>query len=207
VRGFRIEPGEIEAALLRHPAVRDAVVVVREDAGGPRLAAYAGTGDAAAAPEELRAHLAGLLPAHMVPADFVVLAALPRTPNGKTDRAALPAPAAAPAAAWTAPRTETETELARIWAEALGVERVGADDHFFRLGGHSLLATRVLAAVWESFGVEVPLHRVFDAPTLAGMAATVDGEREAALAAMLAELDGITDDEARLLLATEGEQN
>ncbi|HEX8275796.1 MAG TPA: amino acid adenylation domain-containing protein [Longimicrobiaceae bacterium] len=207
LRGFRIEPGEIEVALLRHPAVREAVVVVREEAGGPRLVAYAGTGGAAAAAEELRAHLAGLLPAHMVPVDFVVLAALPKTPNGKTDRAALPAPAAAPAAEWTAPRTETEIELARIWAEALGVERVGADDHFFRLGGHSLLATRVLAAVWESFGVEVPLHRVFDAPTLAGMAATVDGEREAALAAMLAELDGITDDEARLLLATEGEQN
>ncbi|MEW5928294.1 MAG: amino acid adenylation domain-containing protein [Gemmatimonadota bacterium] len=207
LRGFRIEPGEIEAALLRHPAVREAVVVVREDAGGPRLVAYAGTGDATAGAEELRAHLAGLLPAHMVPAGFVVLAALPKTPNGKTDRAALPAPASAPVAAWTAPRTETETELARIWAEALGVERVGVDDHFFRLGGHSLLATRVLAAVWESFGVEVPLHRVFDAPTLAGMAAVVDGEREAALAAMLVELEGITDEEARLLLATEGEQN
>jgi acyl-coenzyme A synthetase/AMP-(fatty) acid ligase/acyl carrier protein len=207
LRGFRIEPGEIEAALLRHPAVREAVVVVRDDAaGGPRLAAYAGAGDAAVSPDGLRAHLAGLLPAYMVPADLVVLAALPKTPNGKTDRAALPAPAAAPVAEWTAPRTETETELARIWAEALGVERVGVDDHFFRLGGHSLLATRVLGAVWESFGVEVPLHRVFDAPTLAGMAAVVDGEREAELARMLAELDEISDEEARLLLATEGEQ-
>jgi amino acid adenylation domain-containing protein len=207
LRGFRIEPGEIEAALLRHPAVREAVVVVRDDAsGGPRLAAYAGAGDAAVSADELRAHLAALLPAYMVPADLVVLAALPKTPNGKTDRAALPAPAAAPVAEWTAPRTETETELARIWAEALGVERIGVDDHFFRLGGHSLLATRVLAAVWGSFGVEVPLHRVFDAPTLAGMAAVVDGEREAELARMLAELDEISDEEARLLLATEGEQ-
>ncbi|HLL48017.1 MAG TPA: phosphopantetheine-binding protein, partial [Longimicrobiaceae bacterium] len=156
--------------------------------------------------DELRAHLAGLLPAYMVPADLVVLAALPKTPNGKTDRAALPAPAAAPVAEWTGPRTETETELARIWAEALGVERVGVDAHFFRLGGRSLLAARVLGAVWESFGVEVPLHRVFDAPTLAGMAAVVDGEREAELARMLAELDEISDEEARLLLATEGEQ-
>ncbi|HEV2735721.1 MAG TPA: non-ribosomal peptide synthetase, partial [Longimicrobiaceae bacterium] len=207
LRGFRIEPGEIEAALLRHPDVREAVVVAREDpAGGPRLAAYAGAGDAAVSADGLRAHLAALLPAYMVPADLVVLAALPRTPNGKTDRAALPAPAAAPVAEWTAPRTETEAELARIWAEALGTERVGVDDHFFRMGGHSLLAARVLAAVWESFGVEVPLHRVFDAPTLAGMAAVVDGEREAELARMLAELDGISDEEARLLLATEGEQ-
>ncbi|MET0400662.1 MAG: amino acid adenylation domain-containing protein [Longimicrobiaceae bacterium] len=206
LRGFRIEPGEVEAALLRHPAVRETVVVVRDAPDGPRLAAYVGAGDAAVAADELRGHLAALLPAHMVPADFVVLAALPRTPNGKTDRAALPEPAAAPAAAWTAPRTATEVELARIWAEALGVERIGVDDHFFRLGGHSLLATRVLAAVWESFGVEVPLHRVFDAPTLAGMAAVVDGERETELARMLAELDDMSDEEARLLLAAEGEQ-
>jgi amino acid adenylation domain-containing protein len=207
LRGFRIEPGEIEAALLRHPDVREAVVVVCEDAaGGPRLAAYAGSGDVAVSADGLRAHLTTLLPAYMVPADIVVLAALPKTPNGKTDRAALPAPGVAPVAEWTAPRTETETELARIWAEALGVERIGVDDHFFRLGGHSLLAARVLAAVWESFGVEVPLHRVFDAPTLAGMAAVVDGEREAELARMLAELDEISDEEARLLLATEGEQ-
>ncbi len=207
LRGFRIEPGEVEAALLRHPAVREAVVMVRDAApGGPRLVAYVGTGDAAVAADELRGHLAALLPAHMVPADLVVLAALPRTPNGKTDRAALPEPASAPAAAWTAPRTATEAELARIWAEALGVERIGVDDHFFRLGGHSLLATRVLAAVWESFGVEVPLHRVFDAPTLAGMAKVVDGERETELARMLAELDDMSDEEARLLLAAEGEQ-
>jgi amino acid adenylation domain-containing protein len=207
LRGFRIEPGEVEAALLRHPAVRETVVMVRDAApGGPRLVAYVGAGDAAVAADELRGHLAALLPAPMVPADFVVLAALPRTPNGKTDRAALPEPAAAPAPAWTAPRTATEVELARIWAEALGVERIGADDHFFRLGGHSLLATRVLAAVWDSFGVEVPLHRVFDAPTLAGMAAVVDGERETELARMLAELDDMSDEEARLLLAAEGEQ-
>ncbi|HEX2188123.1 MAG TPA: amino acid adenylation domain-containing protein, partial [Longimicrobiaceae bacterium] len=205
LRGFRIEPGEVEAALLRHPGVAEALVVVREDAAGePRLAAYVGAGDAAIPADGLRAHLAGLLPAHMVPADFVLLPALPRTPNGKTDRAALPAPEAAAPEVWTAPRTETERGLAALWAEALGRERIGARDHFFRLGGHSLLATRVIAAVWERFGVELPLHRVFEAPTLAGMAAAIDGEREAALGRMLAELETITDEEARLLLA-EGE--
>ncbi len=206
LRGFRIEPGEVEAVLLRHPSVREAVVVVREDApGDPRLVAYVGAGEAPGAiAASLREHLSRTLPAYMVPADFVVLPALPRTPNGKTDRAALPAPAAAPEPEWVAPETETEVELARVWAEALGVDRVGRGSHFFRMGGHSLLATRVLAEVWGRFGVDVPLHRVFEAPTLEGMAGLVDRAREEELSRMLAELDGISDEEARELLAAEG---
>ena len=206
LRGFRIEPGEVEAVLLRHPSVREAVVVVREDSpGDPRLVAYVGAGeDSGGAAAALREHLSRTLPAYMVPAEIVVLPTLPRTPNGKTDRAALPAPAAAPEPEWVAPETETEVELARVWAEALGVDRVGRGSHFFRMGGHSLLATRVLAEVWERFGVDVPLHRVFEAPTLAGMAGLVDRAREEELSRMLAELDGISDEQARELLAAEG---
>jgi non-ribosomal peptide synthetase component F len=174
VRGVRIEPGEIEAALAALPGVRQAAVAVQEgrSAGDRRLVAYvAGT----AAVETLRESLRASLPEHMIPAAFVLLPALPLTPNGKVDKKALPAPdAPRSAAGWQAPRTPVEEVLANIWAELLGVERVGADGHFFELGGHSLLATRVTARLHGAFGVEVPLRDLFEAPVLADLAVRIE---------------------------------
>ncbi|MET0396905.1 MAG: amino acid adenylation domain-containing protein, partial [Longimicrobiaceae bacterium] len=177
VRGFRVEPGEVEAALASHPAVRQAVVVVREAAPGDRrLVGYVTARPGATlAPAELRSWLGGRLPEYMVPGALVVLEAMPLTPRGKIDRRALPAPDAyGEAAAHVAPRTQTEEVLAGVWAEVLGVERVGAADDFFALGGHSLLATRVASRLREAFGVEVPLRAVFEAPVLADLALRVD---------------------------------
>ncbi len=186
VRGFRVEPGEVEATLGRHPSVLEAVVVAREDAPGDRrLVAYVvPAAGAAAVPAELRAFAGEHLPAYMVPAAVVVLEGLPLSSNGKIDRAALPAPEwTAAADAFVAPRTPTETTLAGIWARVLGVERVGADDDFFALGGHSLLATRVVSQIRDVMGVEVPLRTAFEAPTVAALAARVDSLRGAGAAA------------------------
>ncbi|HEU0079734.1 MAG TPA: non-ribosomal peptide synthetase, partial [Longimicrobiaceae bacterium] len=206
IRGFRIEPGEIEAALLEHPALLDAVVVARDDgAGGRRLAAYASPAAGAEAPRpaELRAHLKERLPEYMIPASFTVLEALPLTSNGKVDRRALPDPElAADADAYVAPATPTEETLAAIWAEVLKLERVGARDEFFALGGHSLMATRVIARAREAFGVEVPLRAIFEAPTVAGLAARVDEllRADAAAAAGEAELAASAGPDRQLLL-------
>jgi amino acid adenylation domain-containing protein len=177
LRGFRIEPGEIEAALRNHPAVAEAVVLLREDRpGDPRLVAWLEIAPGAAAPAaaELREHLRRRLPDYMVPAAFVPLPSLPRNANGKLDRRALPAPeglAARPGAEPVAPRDEVEAEVAAIWRRLLAVDRIGVHDDFFELGGHSLLANRVLAAVRERLGAEVPLRALFQAPTVAGLAA------------------------------------
>jgi amino acid adenylation domain-containing protein len=174
IRGFRIEPGEVGAALARHPGIREAVVVARTEGGETRLAAY--FVPAADAPDaaELRAWLRRGLPDAMVPSAFVALDALPLTANGKVDRRALPAPAWADAsAAGAAPRTPAEEVLAGLWAELLGADRIGPDDDFFALGGHSLLATRMLSAIRRRFGVEVPVRALFEAPTLAGLAARI----------------------------------
>ncbi|HLL48506.1 MAG TPA: amino acid adenylation domain-containing protein, partial [Longimicrobiaceae bacterium] len=180
LRGFRVEPGEVEAALLARREVREAVVVVREDAPGQqRLVAYlvAEAGEAPSA-AELRAHLSSRLPEHMVPSALVVLEALPLNVNGKVDRRALPPPERESAAyAHRAPRTAAEEVLAGIWAEVLGLERVGAEEGFFELGGHSLLVTRVVSRVREAFGVEVPLRALFEASTVAALAARIDALR------------------------------
>jgi len=182
VRGFRIEPGEVESALLGHPALRRAVVAARDDrAGGKRLVAYVIPAEGASpAGEELRAWLRRTLPEHLVPSAFVTLDALPLTPSGKVDRRALPEPDAVGADADSAPlSTPTEEILAGIWAEVLGAGRVGAHDDFFALGGHSLLGTRVVARVRDAFGVELPLRALFEAPTVAALAARVDAARGA----------------------------
>jgi len=208
VRGFRIETGEVEAALTDHPAVREALVMAREDAPGDRrLAAYV-VGEGARGPDVdvLRAWLRGRLPDYMVPADWVTLEALPLTPNGKTDRAALPAPdASAGERAYAAPRTAVEEVLADIWRDVLGVERVGVHDDFFALGGHSLLATRVVTRTRRMLHAELPLRVLFETPTVAGVAAALarleprPGQTEKA-AEMLRRVAGMTPEEVQRLL-------
>ncbi|HSF40852.1 MAG TPA: amino acid adenylation domain-containing protein [Thermoanaerobaculia bacterium] len=178
VRGFRVEPGEIEAALRDHKAVREAAVVARpEPSGNLRLVAYV-VADAAA--PELRDFLAHRLPPHMVPSAFVALYALPLTPNGKLDRKALPAPESAGAtgeASFTAPRTPREELLAGLWAQLLERPRIGIFDNFFELGGHSLLGARLISRVRQVLGVELPLRTLFEAPTVSGLAERIDGLR------------------------------
>jgi amino acid adenylation domain-containing protein len=177
VRGFRIEPGEIEARLLEHPDVREAVVLVREDAPGDRrLVAYV-VGEETPGADVLRAHLGQTLPEYMVPAAYVRLERLPLSPNGKLDRPALPAPEGDAYATreYEAPLGETEQALAEIWSEVLGIERVGRHDGFFELGGHSLLVVRVIARMRQR-GLHAELRAVFTAPTLAALAAEVGGE-------------------------------
>ncbi|WP_275127684.1 non-ribosomal peptide synthetase [Streptomyces monomycini] len=176
IRGHRVEPGEVEAALAGHPSVARAAVTVREDRpGDQRLAAYVVPADGAGAepvdPAELRAYLARRLPEPMVPALFTTLGALPLTRNGKVDRRALPAPALAPASTGRPPRSPEEEILCGLFAEVLGVPRAGADDGFFALGGHSLLATRLVSRVRTVLGAELPVRAVFETPTVAGLAA------------------------------------
>jgi amino acid adenylation domain-containing protein len=177
VRGFRIEPGEIEAVLCAHEGVSEARVVVREDEPGEqRLVAYVvGGADA----DALREHLRRSLPEYMVPAAFVALEQLPLTPNGKLDVRALPAPDFGADGRHVAPRTPAEEVLAGIWAEVLKLERVGRHDHFFELGGHSLLATRMISRVREVFRVELPVRAVFEGPTVAELAEQVEALRRA----------------------------
>jgi amino acid adenylation domain-containing protein len=172
VRGFRIELGEIEAALACQPGVREAVVLLREDApGDKRLVAYV-TGEVVV--EDLRRPLRERLPEVMVPAAFVHLATLPLSANGKVDRKALPVPDRGPAPGFVAPRTPVEEALGEIWAEVLGRERVGVHDNFFELGGHSLLAVVLMARIEKRLGKTFPLVTLFAAPTLEALAALVD---------------------------------
>ncbi|MCP4654560.1 MAG: AMP-binding protein, partial [bacterium] len=177
IRGFRIELGEVETVLARHPLVRDAAVLAR-DAGpvGKRLVAYVVPAVAGTEPEaELRSTLEEALPEYMVPAVFVFLDGLPLNANGKLDREALPEPDwGAGEREYVAPRTPAEERLAEIWAEVLGIDRVGAEDSFFELGGHSLLATQVMSRLRTAFAVEVALRELFTAPTLAGLAARLE---------------------------------
>ncbi|HEX9938621.1 MAG TPA: amino acid adenylation domain-containing protein, partial [Longimicrobium sp.] len=175
IRGFRIEPGEIEAVLSAHAEVREARVLVWEDAPGEqRLVAYVVGG---AQTDELREHLRRSLPDYMVPAAFVALDALPLTPNGKLDRKALPAPDddAYARRGYEAPLGEVEAALAGIWAEVLGVERVGRWDHFFELGGHSLLAIRLIERMRRA-GLYMEVRALFTTPVLAELALAVGGE-------------------------------
>lgn len=187
LRGYRIEPGEIEAALERQPGVAQAAVLVREDSpGDPRLVAYVvGT----ATEPVLRAALAAELPEHMVPQHFVALAAMPLTPNRKLDRKALPKPssAAAPQAAATAfeaPASSVAADLAAIWARVLGVPKVGAKDNFFALGGHSLLAVQAHREIRDRMGAaKVSITDIFRFPVLEQLAAHIEGPKPAAPAA------------------------
>ncbi|MCU0507574.1 MAG: amino acid adenylation domain-containing protein [Anaerolineae bacterium] len=214
IRGFRIELGEIEAALREHLAVADAVVVARDDsaAGGEkRLVAFVVAAMGGADPlvaRSLRAFVAEHLPPYMVPAAFAPLDALPLTPSGKVDRNALKA-APLPdfdleqsGEAYIAPRTPLEEEIAAIWADVLGsvsrsgAPRIGVNDNFFDLGGHSLLATQIVSRLRARYPVDLPLRRLFEAPTVAGLAALIEEallsqQTEDELAALLAELDDL----------------
>jgi acyl carrier protein len=179
LRGFRVEPAEIETVLEQHPAVRQAVVLPRDDLpGGRGLVAYlVANQEAISTRKALRGYLRERLPNYMVPAALVFLDALPLTPNGKVDRAALPAPdqlRPEPGEAFVAPRTRIEVKLAEIWAQVLGLERVGVHDSFFDLGGHSLLATQVMSRVRETFHMDLPLRCIFERPTIGGLAAFIE---------------------------------
>ncbi|MGW7018665.1 amino acid adenylation domain-containing protein [Streptomyces decoyicus] len=168
VRGYRIEPGEVEQVLERHPAVERAVVLADVDADGSRLLCYAVTkGDPA--PAELRAYARTVLPAHMVPAFILPVDAIPLTGNGKLDRSALPRPESALPVS-RPPATERERLLCALFAETLGVPEVGAEDSFFDLGGHSLLATRLINRVRTETGCELSIRTLFDAPVVADLA-------------------------------------
>jgi amino acid adenylation domain-containing protein len=177
IRGVRIEPEEVTAVLARHERVSACAVVARAGEGGePFLVAYVVARDGGATAGELRAFLAEHLPAALVPSAFVRLERMPLTPNGKLDRRALPSPEAADAAAprpYVAPRTPIERLLAGIWAEVLGVPRVGVDDDFFELGGHSLGATRIIARARTALGAELPLRSFFETPTVAGLSLAI----------------------------------
>jgi acyl-CoA synthetase (AMP-forming)/AMP-acid ligase II len=194
VRGFRIEPGEIEAALGAHPQVRQAVVLALADGPGDKsLVAYVVSPPDEPPPDEadIRAFLKQRLPDYMVPALFVPLAELPLTPNGKVDRRALPLPdwsRPAERAVHQPPRTAAEEILAAIWCEVLRVSSVGAFDDFFAIGGHSLLATQVVARVHAAVGVELPLRALFETPTLAELAQVVEEQ-------LILQMDDLSDEE------------
>ncbi|MGW0238879.1 amino acid adenylation domain-containing protein, partial [Streptomyces sp. NPDC002996] len=173
VRGFRIELGEIESVLARHPAIGQVAVVVREDRPGDKqIVAYPvpEPGQELPRPAALRAHVGADLPDYMVPAAFVAIDAIPVTPNGKLDRKALPLPDLAALAAGRAPRTPQEEILCGLFAEILGLPRVGIDDSFFDLGGHSLQATRLVSRIRSVFDAELPLRSLFETATPAGLA-------------------------------------
>jgi amino acid adenylation domain-containing protein/non-ribosomal peptide synthase protein (TIGR01720 family) len=175
IRGFRVELGDIEATLLSHHSIKDSIVVLNETTkGAQRLIAYFVAQDGTApASVELQNFLKTKLPDYMVPPLFVLLEEMPLTPNGKVDRKALPAPDGAQAevaAHYVAPQTPLQEVLVELWADVLGVERIGIHDNFFELGGHSLLGTQVISRLREIFGMELWLRHLFEQPTVAGLA-------------------------------------
>ncbi|MEZ2221793.1 amino acid adenylation domain-containing protein [Rhizobium sp. RCC_161_2] len=175
IRGFRVEPGEIEAALVSQPEIRQAVVILREDPGqGKRLVAYlvSAHGEAVDGPD-VSARLAHSLPSHMIPSAYVTLSTIPLNVNGKIDRHALPAPQWQIQEGFVAPRSEAEKMIARIWCETLGLDEVGVHDSFFKLGGDSLAAARMIAAVRSKINPAIPLGAIFELPTIASLAVLI----------------------------------
>jgi len=211
VRGFRVELGEIEAALDQHPAVHESVVVASGAAGSDkRLVAYVVCDESQpASVQELKAFLKNRLPHYMVPPVFVLMSAMPLTPNGKVDRHALPDPEQTRPelqVEYVAARTEIEAALTEIWMQLLGLEQIGIFDNFFDLGGHSLLATKVVSRVRETFEVELPLRTVFESPTIAELsdcienADSADQEDLEDLSELLESLERLTEAETSALL-------
>jgi len=198
VRGFRVEPNEVSAALNRHSSVLHSAVVARDIAPGDRrLVAYlVPRAESRPTLSELRHFLAARLPDFMVPGTFVMLESLPLTANGKVDRARLPAPDGANTLrdrAFMDPRTETERVLAAMLGPLLGQEQVDVEENFFTVGGHSLLGTQLISRVRETFRVELPLRVVFEAPTVAQLSAEIER-------LLLAKLERMSDDEAESIL-------
>ncbi|HJP93408.1 MAG TPA: amino acid adenylation domain-containing protein [Pyrinomonadaceae bacterium] len=206
VRGYRIELGEIEAALSGHPLIRQSVVLLRQDGGRERLVAYVtGSRLRPANTPEIAEFLTQRLPDYMVPAPIVVLRAFPTTPNGKVDRAALPAPEEAQGVDRVVrpPQTLVEIELAKIWSGLLKMEELSVHDDFFDLGGHSLLATQVVSRVRKTFNKDIPLRSIFDAPTIAKLAGVIESATSADTVDLRMELEAIeslSDEEAERLL-------
>ena len=198
IRGHRVEPDEIAAVLNRHPSVAASTVVGRGPAGERQLVAYVlPAADAEPSARELHDFLASRLPDYMLPAAFVRLASLPLTTSGKLDKAALPEPAAdnsLDSVVSRAPSTPTERRLARIVADLLRTESVGADDHFFLMGGHSLLGTQLVLRAREAFGIDLTLRHLFEAPTVAELASVVER-------LVLERVAAMSEEEARLLAA------
>jgi len=213
IRGFRVELGEIEATLEKDPSVHTAVVVAREDTSGSRrLVAYVVPAPGAdPTAQQLRRFLERRLPQYMLPSDFVSLEAFPMTPTGKIDRLALPAPGRQRSVPEDlAPRTPVEKRVAEIWKEILNIDRVSVTDNFFELGGHSLLATRVASRVADSFGLRISLRRIFERPILEGFAFSIaedmaGSEQPERINELVAEVRGLSDEEALLRLASEGQ--
>ncbi|MFH9500685.1 condensation domain-containing protein, partial [Streptomyces globisporus] len=176
LRGFRIELGEVEAVLAACPGVAAAVAVIREDRPGDRrLVGYVVPGDGTGPePAAVRSRLAGLLPDHMVPAAIVTIPEIPLTPNGKLDRKALPAPDYSGAVLSGVPRDARQEILAGLFAEVLGLDRVGVEEGFFELGGHSLLAMRLIGRVRAVLGADLVIRDLFSAPTVAALARVVE---------------------------------
>jgi amino acid adenylation domain-containing protein len=213
VRGYRVECTEVERALLEHAAIKKAVVMARQDVlGEARVVAYfTSFSQPGPSVSELRRFLAEKFPDYMIPSVFVMLDAIPLTPGGKVDRKALPLPSSARPkldTSFVAPTTPVEKKLAQIWADVLSIDQVGIHDNFFDLGGHSLLATQVISRVINTFRVELPVQFLFESPTVADMAVVIT-ENQAKkvgpedLARMLAELEALSDEEARQRLADE----
>ncbi|MBF8271704.1 MAG: amino acid adenylation domain protein [Magnetococcales bacterium] len=182
VRGYRIELGEIEAVLARHPDVYEAAATTREETPGDKqLIAFVEARQSQPKADELRTFLKRKLPDYMIPATFVVMGALPRSPNGKVDRRALPSAAEGNPAMESSlelPRSPTEELVAAVWGTLLNKKQVGRDNNFFDLGGHSLMATRVISRLRDLFSLDLPLTLLFDAPTVAGISAQIDAARQ-----------------------------
>jgi acyl carrier protein len=208
IRGFRIELAEIETVLGEHPLVREVAVIAREDTpGDKRIAAYivprsGHTPDVS----ELRHHLKHRLPDYMLPSVFVTLKSMPLSETGKIDRESLPAPEQsrpAPEESYAAPATALEKVLAGIFGEVLKIERVGVGDNFFELGGHSLLAARVVSKIRQIFAIELPVRRLFEEPTVSGLAGEMLKNERARIertAELLCEISRMSDDAVTAML-------
>jgi len=211
IRGHRVEPEQVERALMEHPGVKDAVVLgMTGKSGGDKLIGYFTAGESPAPKvESLRSCLKEKLPDYMIPAGFVQLAALPLNPNGKIDRHALPAPTNLRPdldSAYVEPRSALERQLAGIWQDVLELECVGIHDSFYDLGGDSLAATRIVAQIVQQLRLELPLRSLFQSPTVAEMAAVITAHRAGALGGeslerKLSELESLSEEEAQRRLA------